>query len=56
MFKLTWQALCAALLPISLEDIPRALERYLEHLGRSSDGARRRKAAVFLENLCSDTG
>jgi hypothetical protein len=44
---LLWQAIRAALLPISLRDIPRLLEGFLEHLGRRSDGTRERRAAVF---------
>jgi hypothetical protein len=53
---LVWQSLCAALLPISLREIPTALEHYLQHLGRCSDGGRERRAAVFLRNLQHDTG
>ncbi len=56
VMKLIWQSLCAALLPIRLRDIPTALDRYLQHLGRSSDGTRERRAAVFLRNLQQDTG
>jgi hypothetical protein len=47
VMTLLWQAIRAALLPISLRDIPRLLEGFLEHLGRRSDGTRERRAAVF---------
>ena len=48
MLVLAWQSLCAALLPIRLDEIPHALDRFLAHLGRSSDGAR--DATLFAFN------
>jgi len=44
---LAWQSLCAALLPIRLDEIPQALERFVAHLGRSNDATRERRAAAF---------
>lgn len=55
MMVLVWQALCAALMPIKLRDVPKALERYLQHLGRCSDGVRVRRAAAFMQNLRQDS-
>jgi hypothetical protein len=48
---LAWQSLCAALLPLRLDEIPHALERFLAHLGRCHDGARERRAAAFKRTL-----
>jgi hypothetical protein len=53
---LVWRALCAALLPIPLRDVPSALERFLEHLSRRREGFRERRAAIFYRNLLSDSG
>jgi len=53
---LTWRALCAALLPISLRDIPRALDRFLQHLCRYAEGIRERRAARFYRNLQAESG
>ncbi len=46
-----WQAINAALLPISLRDVPAALGRFLEHLQRSREVCRERRAAVFFRHL-----
>lgn len=54
MFTLVWHSLCSALLPIRLRDIPTALERFLQHLARASDGTRERRAALFKQQLASD--
>ena len=51
-----WRTLCAALLPIALRDVPRALARFLEHLARRSDGFRERRAAAFYRNLMGEFG
>jgi hypothetical protein len=51
-----WHTLCAALLPIALRDVPRALECFLEHLGRRNEGFRERRAAIFYRNLQADSG
>jgi hypothetical protein len=51
VMTLVWQGIRAALLPISLRDIPRLLQRFLEHLGRRRDGPRERRAAVFHRHL-----
>jgi len=51
-----WRTLCAALLPIALRDVPRALERFLEHLSRRREGCRERRAAVFYRNLIGESG
>jgi hypothetical protein len=51
-----WRTLCAALLPIALRDVPRALERFLEHLGRRNEGFRERRAAIFYRNLLAESG
>lgn len=53
---LTWRALCAALLPIALRDIPRALDRFLQHLCRYAEGNRQRRAARFYQNLQEESG
>jgi hypothetical protein len=46
-----WQALKAALIPISLRDIPRLLARFLDHLKRSNVRCRERRAAAFVRHL-----
>lgn len=46
-----WQALKAALLPIFLRDIPRLLEKFLEHLQRGNERCRERRAALFTRHL-----
>jgi len=51
-----WRTLCAALLPIALRDVPRALERFLEHLSRRREGFRERRAAIFYRHLQGDAG
>jgi hypothetical protein len=51
-----WRTLCAALLPIALRDVPRALLRFLQHLGRRREGFRERRAAIFYRNLQADPG
>ena len=56
VMTLVWQSLCAALLPLTLRDIPASLERYLEHLGRCRTGTRERRATVFRRNLQRDAG
>lgn len=51
---LVWQTVCAALLPVNLANIQQALERFLAHLARWSDGKRERRAAIFYRNLQAD--
>jgi len=46
-----WQTLKAALLPISLRDVPRLLARFLEHLQRGNERCRERQAAAFNRHL-----
>jgi hypothetical protein len=46
-----WQTLMAALLPISLRDVPRLLARFLEHLARSATKCRERQVAAFVRHL-----
>lgn len=46
-----WQALKAALLPISLRDVPRLMARFLEHLQRGNVRCRERRAAAFVRHL-----
>ena len=53
---LVWRGICAALLPIALRDIPRALERFLEHLERDKPKCRERRAAVFYRTLREEAG
>jgi hypothetical protein len=53
---LTWRALCAALLPIALREIPHALHRFLDHLSRHSEGNRERRAAQFYRHLQEEAG
>ncbi len=50
-----WQTLMAALLPISLRDVPLGLERFLEHLHRSN-GSQKRSAATFERRLQESSG
>lgn len=54
MSKLVWQALRAALLPVRLRDIPAVLDRFLEHLGRTNDNRKRRRAVEVFLNLLGD--
>ena len=49
---LAWKALCAALLPIRLADLPEAIPRFLAHLGAPKK--RRRKRA--MERFCEIIG
>jgi hypothetical protein len=51
-----WRATCAALLPIALADVPRALDRFLTHLSRQCAGFRERRAAIFYRNLQTECG
>lgn len=51
-----WSALIAALLPVSLRDVPRALPRFLAHLGRSNEKVRERKADAFLRRMIHERG
>jgi heme exporter protein D len=46
-----WQAVTAALIPISLRDVPTLLARFLEHLARDGARCRERRAAAFLRHL-----
>jgi len=48
---LVWQAVCAALIPIRLHQIPDALEGYLEHLNRSNKHSREKQIPVFVVQL-----
>jgi hypothetical protein len=48
---LVWQAVCAALIPIRLHQIPDALDGYLEHLERSNKHSRERQISAFVEQL-----
>jgi hypothetical protein len=45
---LTWKALCAALFPVALRDIPAAVARYIEHLGRTRETKRPRSKEKFM--------
>jgi len=51
-----WQLLKAALLPISLRDVPRRLAKFLEHLGRGNERCRERRAALFTRHLQENLG
>jgi len=46
-----WQAVCASLIPVRLNQIPQALDRYLEHLSRSNKQSRKRQIPYFFEQL-----
>jgi hypothetical protein len=48
---LVWQAVCAALIPIRLHQIPDALDGYLEHLERSNKHSRERQIPAFVKQL-----
>ena len=55
--KIVWQAFCAALIPISLRDLPAALQRFSLHLGRSKDNVNRpRQIDAFLAGLAHGFG
>lgn len=56
VMKLVWQALCGALLPIRLWDVPRALKVFVDHLRRYCTGRRERQADAFLRHLLVDFG
>jgi hypothetical protein len=45
------QALCAALNPIKLRDVPRALAAYLEHLARGNEHSRPKQIELLLLGL-----
>ena len=51
-----WMILCAALLPIALKDIPKRLDRFLEHLQRGAKRRRLRSADTFLNLLAKTSG
>jgi hypothetical protein len=53
---LLWQSISAALLPIALRDVPKALERFLEHLQRHRSRHRERAAVLFNRHLREDFG
>ena len=46
-----WQMLMAALLPVSLRDVPHLLALFLEHLARSATRCRDRQAEAFRRQL-----
>lgn len=46
-----WQAINAALLPISLRDVPALLGSFLAHLARDHSRCRERQGAKFLRRL-----
>jgi hypothetical protein len=50
----TWQAICAALLPVDVTNIQQALERFLAYLARWATGKRERRACVFYRNLTAN--
>jgi len=49
-----WQALMAALLPISLRNVPLRLKQFLDHLQRSVDSPR--QAELFEQRLREESG
>ena len=51
-----WHSLCAALLPIKIQDIPDALDRFLAHLACHNDGERERAIPAFERHLRQNTG
>jgi hypothetical protein len=53
---LLWQCLCAALLPIGIRDIPFAIERYIQHLGRCEGESRERQADAFRRHFLDGFG
>ena len=50
-----WQAINAALLPISLRNVPTLLDSFLAHLGRDGTRCRERRAAAFVRHLQEGT-
>jgi hypothetical protein len=53
---LLWQCLCAALLPIGIRDIPFAIDRYIQHLGRCETESRERQADAFHRHFLDGFG
>jgi len=51
-----WRTICAALIPIALREVPRALERFLLHLARQRTGYRERRVAAFYRSLMVAAG
>jgi hypothetical protein len=51
-----WQLLCAALLPIRLENITDSVERFIQYLQRSESGSRERQIAVFTRKNLEYSG
>jgi hypothetical protein len=48
---LVFAAVRAALLPISLRDLPRLLEVYLQYLARPNQKSRPKQVELFLDEL-----
>ena len=46
-----WQAVCASLIPVKLNQIPNVLDRYLDHLERSNKHSRKRQIPNFIEQF-----
>lgn len=46
-----YQALCAALNPIALRDVPRAVGAYLEHISRRNEQTRPKQIELLLLGL-----
>ena len=45
--KIAWQAVCAALLPVKLRDLPGLLDPLVDSLGRYRSALRPSQATVF---------
>jgi len=48
---LVYQAIHAALLPISLPDLPGLLDVFLEHIGRRNETKRPKQTELFLKEV-----
>ena len=48
---LVYQAIHAALLPISLPELPNVLDVFLEHIGRRNEKKRPKQTELFLKEV-----
>jgi len=48
---LVYEAIHAALLPISLPDLPGVLDAFLEHIGRRNEKTRPKQIELFLKEV-----
>lgn len=53
---LTHQAICAALFPIALRDLPSAMATFLNHIGRRNERKRPKQIEAFLQETGPPAG